>query len=246
MASGNSYNGWPANDDKSAIDVVPFGDAYGLPFPGGVRDGDVRIVLGYVCVQLHYRVESCVSGWDWGYTFKQNVNNPSQLSCHASGTAVDWNAPIHPNGSSDTFTNAQIGTIYEILDEVQGAVNWLQGYDEMHFEICVGADTLARVAASLPPIGPTPAPTPDPTETDYDMAVLLQDTETGWTYGIAPNWFAALGTSGNGVDEIQTGIDAGLFKPDPLVLNWVQIKDMRDKLCLPAPAGIYTPDGSFV
>lgn len=158
-----SYNGWPASPDQSAIGVVKFGDAAGFPFPGGVKSGDVWTVLGYVMTQLHERVEPCVSGWCWGYTYKANVNNPSQLSCHASGTACDWNAPDHPNGSSGTFSQAQRGTIYAILDEVQGAVDWLEGYDEMHFEIAVDASTLARIAAGLPS-------TPPSTGDWFDMA----------------------------------------------------------------------------
>jgi len=161
-----SYNGWPASPDKNEIGVETFGDAAGFPFPGGVKACDVATVLGYVATQLHTRVEPCVSGWCWGYTYKANVNNPSQLSCHASGTAIDWNAPDHPNGSSHTFTDDQVGTIYTILDEVAGAVSWLQGYDEMHFEICVGAGDLAAVAASLPGGGGVPPPTGD----WFDMA----------------------------------------------------------------------------
>lgn len=163
-----SYNGWPASPDKGEIGVVKFGDAQGFPFPGGIKGGDVFTVLGYVATQLHERVESCVSGWCWGYTYKQNVNNPSQLSCHASATAIDWNAPDHPNGSSGTFSDSQRGTIYAILNEVQGAVNWLEGYDEMHFEIAVDASTLARIAASLP--SGQPDPTPPQTEDWFDMA----------------------------------------------------------------------------
>lgn len=154
-----SYNGWPASPDRDEIGVVP-SDV----FPGGVKSGDVTTVLGYVMRQLDARVEPIVGGWCWGYTYKQNVNNPSQLSCHASGTAGDFNAPDHPNGSSGTFTAAQRGEIYAILDECQGAVSWLEGYDEMHFEICVDAGDLAVVAASLPAGGgpPTPDPTPEP------------------------------------------------------------------------------------
>ena len=152
MASGTSYNGWPANSDKAAIGVEPFGDAVGLPFPGGVKGGDVTTVMAYVATEFHYRVEAVVEGWDWAYTWKTNANNPSQLSCHASGTALDINAPLHPNGSGGTFTDAQVGEIYAILNEVQGAVDWLEGYDEMHFEIAVSASTLARIAASLPAI----------------------------------------------------------------------------------------------
>jgi hypothetical protein len=168
-----SYNGWPASDDKASIGVVS-SDV----FPGGAKAGDVTTVLGYVARQLDARVEPCVDGWNWGYTYKANVNNPSQLSCHASGTAIDWNAPDHPNGSSGTFTSAQRGTIYAILDEVQGSVSWLEGYDEMHFEICVDAADLAQVAALLGDAAP-PTPT-EPTDwwdqmSDDEKAQLLAD-----------------------------------------------------------------------
>jgi len=161
MSSGTSYNGWPANSDRAAIDVVA-----NDWFPGGVKAGDVTTVLRYVVTQLDARVEPIVGGWCWGYTYKQNVNNPTQLSCHASGTAIDFNAPDHPNGSSGTFSDAQVGTIYAILNEVQGAVDWLEGYDEMHFEIAVGASTLAAIAATLPATGTDPAPDPGPPAPD--------------------------------------------------------------------------------
>jgi len=171
MASGTSYNGWPASDDKASIGVVPFGDAVGLPFPGGVKAGDVATVLGYVAIEFHYRVEPVIEGWDWGHAFKANVNNPSQLSCHASGTALDINAPAHPNGSSHTFTDEQVGEIYAILNEVQGAVDWLEGYDEMHFEICVGANALAEIAAELPALGNGNGDELDMTEDDLRRIV---------------------------------------------------------------------------
>src|SRR4029077_20461980 len=86
----------------------------------------------------------------------------------ASGTAIDWIAPSHPNGQGGTFTNSQVGTIYAILDEVQGGVDWLEGYDEMHFEIAVSANTLAGIAASLPG-GGAPIP-PEPPKDWFDMA----------------------------------------------------------------------------
>jgi hypothetical protein len=171
-----SYNGWPASDDKSAIGVEQFGDAQGFPFPGGVKSGDVYVVLGYVATQLHNRVEPCIGGWCWGYTYKANVNNPSQLSCHASATAIDWNSPDHSNGTpaSASFTDAQIGTIYQILTEVEGAVSWLADYDPMHFEICVSAKDLAPIAARL-----RGGATPPPAETgDDDMP--LNDDDRKW------------------------------------------------------------------
>jgi hypothetical protein len=164
----NSYNGWPASPDKGAIGVVS-----NQWFPGGAKAGDVTTVLGYVAREFNARVEPVVSGWCWGYTYKANANNPNQLSCHASGTALDVNAPDHPNGSGGTFTSAQRGAIYAILDECQGAVGWLEGYDEMHFEIQVSASDLATVAASLGGGGgggtpPAPEPGPEPTPPPED------------------------------------------------------------------------------
>jgi D-alanyl-D-alanine carboxypeptidase len=186
-----SYNGWPASPDKAAINIQPFGDAYGCPFPGGVKGGDVATVLAYVCTQLHNRVEPAVAGWLWGYSYRANVNNPSVLSCHSSGTAVDWNAPDHPNGAQGTFSDDQVGTIYSILAEVQGAVQWGGDYsgtvDEMHFEIIVDAGTLANVAVSLPSSGPAPIPEPPPDEDeDDDMKPMIVQRANGVDYAHNP------------------------------------------------------------
>src|SRR6478609_6406377 len=152
-AVATSYNGWEASPDPAAINVQPFA-AGPISFPQGVRGGDVAKVLGYVVTQLHYRVEPAVPGWGWGYTYKENVNSPGSLSCHASATAVDWNAPDHANGAHGTWTAAQESEVRKILAEVGGAVQWGEDYsgtvDGMHFEIIVDAAELAAVAANLP------------------------------------------------------------------------------------------------
>lgn len=198
-----SYNGWPASQDPSAINIVKFGDNYGFPFPGGARGGDVHTVLGYVATQLHKRVEPCVSGWCWGYNYRANVNNPSTLSCHSSGTAIDWNAPDHPNGASKTFTSAQVGTIRQILAEVQGAIQWGGDYtgtkDEMHFEIIVSAATLAPIAASL--AGTTPPPSGDwldmATQADLEAAVWAQINRPEFLDAVATTvWTKAINDKG--------------------------------------------------
>jgi hypothetical protein len=158
VASGTSYNGWPAT------------------------------VLRYVAEQFNARVEPIIGGWCWGYTYKANVNNPSSLSCHASGTALDINAPDHPNGSGGTFTDSQRGEIYAILDECQGAVSWLEGYDEMHFEIQVDAADLAAVAASLPAGGGPP-----PNTTDwFDMATKDELAAVIWEQINRPEHLASV------------------------------------------------------
>lgn len=148
-----SYNGWSAatgwtvGNGKLAPLVVA-----GEPFSPGVRAGDVHTVLQYVAQQLHNRVEPVYApGFhaadDWGYSYRIN-RNANNLSCHASGTAIDYNATRHPNGKSGTFTAAQVREIRKILAEV-GVVHWGGDFtgtkDEMHWEI---AGTAAQVAAA--------------------------------------------------------------------------------------------------
>jgi hypothetical protein len=139
-----SYNGWPASTDPTRINVKPFAVA-GVSFPGGVRGGDVAIVLGHVALQFHKRVERLASPGCWGYSYRLN-RNANNLSCHSSGTAIDCNAPKHPNGveASRTFSRAQIAEVHQILAEIPElveVVHWGGDWhapltpDPMHFEI---------------------------------------------------------------------------------------------------------------
>lgn len=143
-----SYNGWEASPDPKSIGVVPFSVA-GVNFPGGVRAGDVAVVFTYLLTQFDARVEKLVAGWCWGYSYRQN-RNADNLSCHASGTAVDANAPRHPNGKRGTFTPTQVLEILKILSELNGVVRWGGRFtgtpDEMHFEI-VGSPAEVKAAA---------------------------------------------------------------------------------------------------
>lgn len=153
-----SYNGWPASRNSADFGGLEPLVVAGEVFAPGVRAGDVRVVLGWVAEQLHARVEPVVRpDWhqadDWGYSYRPNVNNPTTLSCHASGTAIDYNATRHPNGKRGTFTAEQVTEIHKILSEIDGAVRWggdfIGARDEMHFEVIAAPGTLARVAAQL-------------------------------------------------------------------------------------------------
>lgn len=155
-----SYNGWLASPNRN-----DFGGLDNRPIPGtnvklapGVRAGDVATVLFYVAEQLNKRVERAISPGCWGYAYRNNVNNPGQLSCHASATCFDYNAPKHPNGKKGTFSALQFAEIDRILAEVDFVVVQLRGYDEMHFEIKGNADKVAAVARKLKGGRPGPAP----------------------------------------------------------------------------------------
>jgi hypothetical protein len=76
---------------------------------------------------------------DWGWHYKVSTGDSSVLSCHASGTAIDYNATRHPYGVSTraNFSEGQISEIHKILSEVEVIVwggDW-NTPDAMHFEI---------------------------------------------------------------------------------------------------------------
>lgn len=147
----NSYNGWLASAnprDFGGLDNRPIAGT-NVKLAPGVRAGDVAVVLHYVAEQLNRRVEQAITPGCWGYNYRANVNNPNQLSTHASGTSFDYNAPKHPNGKKNTFTATQFAEIDEILREVDNVVVQLRGYDEMHFEIKGNAAKVAAVARKL-------------------------------------------------------------------------------------------------
>lgn len=147
----NSQNGWSASADRTAIGIVPFAVA-GVGFPNGVRSGDVLTVLTYVAERFHRTVEPLRDGWCWGYYFK-SIEGSSTLSNHASGTAIDINAPRHPMGKRGTFTASQVQNIRRILLFCENTVRWGGDYsgrpDEMHWEINASASAVARIAAKI-------------------------------------------------------------------------------------------------
>jgi hypothetical protein len=148
----HSQNGWTAAPNLATRRLV----VDGVSFAPGIRDDDdVFTVLSYVVTQYAARVEPLRSPGCWGYSYRANRNAPDSLSNHASGTAVDVNAPAHPNDvpTARTFTPAQIAEVHRILLEVRSAVRWGGDYthtpDSMHFELNCDAATLHEVAEEL-------------------------------------------------------------------------------------------------
>lgn len=147
-----SQNGWHASPSVALRPLV----VNGVTFAPGIRDDDdVETVLRYVVEQYAARVEPLRSPGCWGFNYRANANNPNSLSNHSSGTAIDVNAPAHPNGvpTGRTFTHAQIVECEAICAEVDNAVRWGGTYlgtpDAMHWEINTDPATLHRVAERL-------------------------------------------------------------------------------------------------
>lgn len=143
-----SQNGYSANDRSKILSIR---------VPGGklaVRKGDVAIIMQYIAEQFHATVEPLKWPGNWGYA-ERPIRGGSALSNHASGTAIDLNAPRHPLGKRGTFTKKQVAAIRRILSACGGTIRWGGDYrsraDEMHFEINAGAAAVKDVAKRLRP-----------------------------------------------------------------------------------------------
>lgn len=145
-----SQNGWTVDQTGAAEDhtaIVP-----GVTAPGGVRKGDVATVLLYVARRFHAEVEPLHPGWCWGWYVRPIIGGRS-ISNHASGTAIDLNAPAHPLGRVGTFGAAKRASIRRILAYCEGVVRWGGDFsgrkDEMHFEIAGSARAVAAIARKI-------------------------------------------------------------------------------------------------
>lgn len=190
-----SYNGWSASENPHDIGVEPF-VVDGVSFPGGVRKGDPTTVLAYVAGRFHREVEPLHPGWCWGWSYRKN-RNANNLSNHSSGSAIDCNAPDHPNGARGTFTARQVAALRRILAAVDGVVRWGGDYtgtpDEMHLELTGSPEQVAAVARRLR--RPTPPTTPDPEDDDMtpkqaqqlaDLADQVAEVKAMLTALVAP------------------------------------------------------------
>lgn len=137
MAVALSQNGWPANNRLLIIQWT---------IPGTVRKvnlemTDAGFLLCDFAAWFDKNIEDIEENQldDWGYAERLVRGSATDLSNHASGTALDLNAVKHPLGSVNTFTVAQRNAIREKLKEYEGVLRWGGDYvgrkDEMHFEI---------------------------------------------------------------------------------------------------------------
>lgn len=148
-----SYNGWFASPNLKTRVIEP---VKGCKLR--VLDNqNVADVFTYLVQQFHKRVDDVTKPHpadDWGFAYRPN-RNANNLSCHASGTAIDLDATEHPNGvsTSRTFSPAQIAEVHEILRELDGVLRWGGDYtntaDAMHFEVIVKPGKLQEVGRKI-------------------------------------------------------------------------------------------------
>lgn len=139
MITPTSQNGYSVNADLIESVHIP-----GTAVTISMRKGSPAVVLRYVAEQFNLHVEKLHAGACWGYAHR-NIRGGTELSNHATGTAIDLNADHHPLGTDPhhTFTVKQISEIHDILIRchVKGVpvVRWGGDYharkDSMHFEL---------------------------------------------------------------------------------------------------------------
>lgn len=138
-----SQNGWAAPPPSLA--TFPW-------ITGKVRAGDVYIVFNYLCTRFNAEVERINKSWSWGYD-PRPIRGSTELSNHASGTAVDLNAPAHGLGKTGTFSAKQTVAIRQILADLDNTIRWGGNFngrkDEMHFGVIADAATLHDIAVKI-------------------------------------------------------------------------------------------------
>lgn len=178
-----SQNGYAANNRGFIRSVV----IPGTDVKVAVRKGAAGDLLLYVASRWHREVEPLRAPDGvldcWGYAERMVRGSSTSVSNHASGTALDFRARIHPLGKRGTYKPGQVAAIRRILADCRGAIRWGGDYvsraDEMHVEVVASEAACARVLAQLTsidhPARPTPTPTPRPAlpaeEDDVDLHI---------------------------------------------------------------------------
>lgn len=127
-----SHNGWPVLSSTLGTWRLP-------AVSGSVRAGSVWVVFNWLAREYAQRVEPIRRSESWGYALRK-VRGGAKYSNHASGTAVDFNAPAHPFGTRATqnMTATQIDACNKLVHDSGQVLKWLSGHDPMHWEIRPG------------------------------------------------------------------------------------------------------------
>lgn len=146
-----SYNGWPASKDQAEIHVQSY------LVPGTDRKlrcaAAVAPLLINFASEFHKLIEPIDAGTfdDWGYAYRMVRGNPTKLSCHSSGTAIDLNATKHPLGKYDTFPAEKVPMIRALAKKY--GLKWGGDFktrpDDMHFEVNLNAAKVAELITKL-------------------------------------------------------------------------------------------------
>lgn len=213
MPVPTSQNGYPANNRDLTMQWT---------IPGTVRKinlskGDPGFLLCHFAAWFDKNIEDIEEGQldDWGYA-ERPIRGGTELSNHASGTAIDINAVKHPLGAVNTFTQAQRDKIRAKLKDYEGVIRWGGDYtgrkDEMHFEVNA---SLAKVESVAAKIRSNPSPTtPSSNVKDHHMLIakdVAPNRNGGWRCPV-PTGKASLITSRAWFNAVVNGPSKGRLR----------------------------------
>jgi len=97
---------------------------------------EVLPILYNLMYDLHKSVEPMVS--TSCFNFRKIRDGSTTWSCHASGTAIDYNHRKHPHHKANTFNSTQVAQIQKLIKRY--GCRWGGNYggtsvDDMHFEV---------------------------------------------------------------------------------------------------------------
>jgi hypothetical protein len=158
-----SQNGWR---------VIGRGECTDVQVPGGVLPVHPEFAwLAWDCAHAwHETVEELVWPGNWGWADRP-IRGGTVTSNHASGTAWDLNAPLHPQGVpiARTFTPEQLEAVTRMEARYFGVLRWGgrwtgKSVDGMHWEGAPGVtvEAVRELSAHLAGADQTPAPQPAP------------------------------------------------------------------------------------
>jgi hypothetical protein len=134
-----SSNGWPASKDRAEIGIKSY-PIEGTTIKLACAEAVAPLLVGFA-TEFHQLIEPIDGGPldDWGYCFRMVRGNPTNLSNHSSGTAIDLNATKHALGRVGTFPAEKVPMIRALAKKY--SLKWGGDYqnrkDEMHFEVAI-------------------------------------------------------------------------------------------------------------
>ena len=147
-----SHNGWRASKDPDEITIKSY-TVPGTKTRLRCAEAVAPLLIGFAA-EFHELIEPIDEGAvdDWGYAFRQIRGSTDKLSNHASGTAIDLNAPKHALGLVGTFPPEKVPMIRALAKKygLRWGGDYLNRKDEMHFEIDI---TPAKAAALIVKLG---------------------------------------------------------------------------------------------
>ena len=146
-----SHNGWTASKDPAAIDIKSY-QVPGTKVKLRCAEAVAPLLIGFA-KEFHELIEPIDEGAldDWGYAFRNIRGVTEKLSNHASGTAIDLNAPKHPLGAVGTFPAEKVPMIRALAKKygLRWGGDYVNRKDEMHFEVDITPVKAAALVVKL-------------------------------------------------------------------------------------------------